>query len=931
MSVREPASARILPRTIAAGAPPAMVRLVGRGPERGVLDGLLAALRGGESQALVLLGEPGIGKTALLEDLAERASGCGVVSVSGVQTEMELAFAALHQLCGPLLARLDAIPAPQALALRTTFGMSPGPVPDRFLVGLAVLSLLAEAAADKPLLCVVDDEQWLDRASAQVMAFVARRLGVESVGLVFGTRTLSGELAGLPQLKVEGLPRNDARALLDSVLTAKVDERVLDQLVAEAHGNPLALVELPRELTCAQLAGGFGLPGAVALPGSAEEMFRRRLEVLPTESRRLLVLAAADPTGDPALLRRAAERLGIRPAAGRPAVGSGLLEFGARVRFRHPLARSAAYRSAPIRERRTAHAALAEATDPAADPDRRAWHRAEAAEGAEESVAEELVRSADRAQARGGLAAAAAFLERAAALTPDPVRRMQRALAGAQAKVRAGEFDAALDLLSIAEAGALGEAGEAHAALVRAQLATAAGSRGSEAQPLLLAAAKRLEPVDPRLARLTYLDAIGNALFAGRLAAPGADLSAVSRAAAAAPQPPGGPDSADRLLYGLTASFAQEYARGLPTLRKALLSSGSGLTADEEMRWVPLAATAASGVWDDQGWEALTDRYVDLCLELGALAELPLALNSRAFLLLFAGKLTAAESVIMQFHTLLNAIGGAMAPYSPLGLAALRGREAEVSVLAQAAVDGAAQRGEGWAITGAAWASALVNNGLCRYRKALDAARRATEYGDDLGLRTWALAELVEAAARSHAGETAATACSHLAKIADDSGTDWALGVKARSYALIADGHEAEGLYLESISRLGQVRVRSELARAHLLYGEWLRRERRRGEARTELRTAQEMLEEMGMAAFAERARRELWATGEKTRKRSAESHDELTAQELQIARLAREGLTNPEIGTRLFISARTVEYHLSKVFAKLGIASRAQLDRALS
>ena len=670
-------------------------RLIGRAVESSVLERLLEAVRGGESRALVLHGEPGIGKTALLEFLEKRAADCRVISVSGVQSEMELPFAALHQLCAPLLGWLGAVPAPQAAALRTTFGLDSGPVPDRFLVGLAVLSLLAEAAAEQPLLCVVDDEQWLDRASAQVIAFVARRLGAESIGLVYGTRTLSDELTGMPQLKVEGLGKANARALLDSALTTKVDQQVLDQIVAEAHGNPLALVELPRDLTAAQLAGGFGLPGAVMLPSSVEEMFRRRIEGLPAESRRLLVLAAAEPTGDPVLVRRAADRLGIRAAAARPAVDAGLVEFGARVRFRHPLARSAAYRSAPTGEQRAVHAALAEATDPGVDPDRRAWHRAEAAPGPDEDVAGELERSASRAQARGGLAAAAAFLERATALTPDSLRRTQRALAGAQAKVQAGEFDGALDLLAIAEAGQLGEAGQAYAELVRAHLACAAGSRGSEAQPLLLAAARRLEPVDPRLARMTYLDAISNALFAGRLAGPGADLSAVSRAAAAAPPPPGSPTSADRLLYGLTANFAQEYARGLPTLRKSLLTIGSGLPAGEEMRWVQLAATAASGVWDDQDWEALTDRYVDLCLELGALTELPLALNSRAFLFLFAGKLTAAESVIEQMQALLTAIGGDLAPYSPLGLAAFRGREAEVSVLAQAAVDGAARRGEG--------------------------------------------------------------------------------------------------------------------------------------------------------------------------------------------------------------------------------------------
>jgi DNA-binding CsgD family transcriptional regulator len=923
------AAVRILRPGRATGAPRGAAPLVGRAAERGVLDGFVAALRGGESQALVLLGEPGIGKTALLDFLGKHATGCRALNVSGVQSEMELAFAALHQLCAPLLDRLVAIPAPQAAALRTTFGLDSGPVPDRFLVGLAVLSLFAEAAAEQPLLCVVDDEQWLDRASAQVIGFVARRLGAESVGLVFGTRTLSDELAGLPQLKVGGLGKADAYALLDSVLTGKVDPRVLDQIVAEADGSPLALVELPRDLTAAELAGGFGLPRAVVLPGSAEEMFRRRSKALPTESRRLLILAAAEPTGDPVLLWRAAARLGIRSAAARPAADAGLAEFGARVRFRHPLARSAAYQSASARERRAAHAALADATDAGADPDRRAWHQAEATQGSDENVARELERSASRAKARGGLAAAAAFLKRATALTPDPTLRTQRALAGAQAQVEAGDFDAALDLLAVAQAGSLGEAGQARAELVRARLAFATG-KGRNAQPLLLAAAKRLEPVEPELARLTYLDAIRNAIYAGRLSGPGSDLSAVSRAAAAA-QPPSSRDRADSLLDGLTVGFAREYARGLPALRKALLTPSNGLTADQEMHLVPLAAIAAAGVWDYDAWKTLTDRHVDLCLEIGALAELRQALCLRAFLLIFAGDLTAAESVILEAHEVTTAIGFDHAPYSPLGLAAFRGRETEVAALARAAVSDAERRGEGWAITGAAWATAVVNNGLCRYRKALDAAQQATEYQHDLGLRTWALPELAEAAARSDAGQIAATACRQLAEIADDSGTDWALGIKARSHAMLTVGGEADCLYQEAVERLGRASARADLARAHLLYGEWLRRERRRGEARTHLRQAHTMLAEMGMNAFAERARRELWATGETTRKRTLESHDELTAQELHVARLAREGLTNPEIGARLYISARTVEYHLSKVFAKLGITSRHQLDTALS
>jgi DNA-binding CsgD family transcriptional regulator/tetratricopeptide (TPR) repeat protein len=895
-----------------------------------VLERLLAAVRGGESRALVLHGEPGIGKTALLEFLQERATDCRVIGVSGVQSEMELAFAALHQLCAPLLDRLDVVPAPQAAALRVTFGLDSGPASDRFLVGLAVLSLLAEAATDRPLLCVVDDEQWLDRTSAQVIAFVARRLGTESIGLVYGTRALSDELAGLPQLKVEGLGKTDARALLASALTVKVDQQVQDQIIAEAEGNPLALVELPRELAAEQLAGGFGLPGAVVPPGSAEEMFRRRIEALPADSRRLLILAAAEPTGDPVLLWRAADRLGIRATAAQPAIDAGLAEFGARVRFRHPLARWGAYRCAPIGELRAAHAALAAATDPGADPDRRAWHLAEAISDPDENVAGELERSAGRAQARGGLAAAAAFLERATALTPDPARRTRRALASARAKVQAGEFDTALDLLALAEAGPFDEAVQAHAQLVRAQLAFATG-KGSDAPALLLKAAERLERIEPGLARKTHLDAIRAALYAGRLAGPGADLAALSHAVAAAPAPSGGSTTVDRLLYDLMTNFDREYVRGLPALRKSLLTFSGDLPADQEMSWVMLAATASSGVWDDERWEALTDRYVDLCRELGALTELPFALTSRAFVLLFTGELTAAESVIEESQAIMTAIGSSLAPYSALGLAAFRGREAEVTDLATAAIHEAERRGEGWAITGAEWAMALLSNGHCRYGKALEAAQRAIEYRYDLGLGTWALVELVEAAAHSEHREIAASAYSRLAEMADDSGTDWALGVKARSHALLTVGDRADGLYQESISHLGRVRVRPELARAHLLYGEWLRREQRRGEARQELRTAHGMLEAMGMAAFAERARRELWATGEPARKRSAAAPGTLTAQELQIARLARDGLSNPEIGARLFISARTVEYHLSKVFTKLGITSRTQLDWALS
>jgi DNA-binding CsgD family transcriptional regulator len=905
--------------------------LTDRRAECGVLDRLLDTVRGGESRALVVHGEPGTGKTALLEYLAGRAADCRVARTAGVQSEMELAFAGLHQVCAPLLDHEEALPLPQREALRITFGLRAGPAPDRLLVCLAVLSLLSEAAGKRPLICLVDDAQWLDRASAQVLAFVARRLVAESVGLVFGARVPGEELAGLPELVVRGLREEDARALLDSALTGPLNERVRDQIVAETAGNPLAILELPRGLTPAELAGGFGLPGALPLPRRIEESFRQRVEALPAETRRLLLLAAADPTGDRVLVWRAAGLLGIGAAAAWPTAQAGLAELGAGVRFRHPLARSAAYRSASAQERQEVHGALAEATDPQADPDRRAWHQAQAAEGPDEDIAAELESSAGRAQARGGMAAAAAFLEHAATLTPDPAARAGRALAAAQAKVQAGAFVAALDLLARAEAGPLTEFQRALADLVRAQLALFGASPGSDAATLLLKAAKRLEPIDVGLARATYLDALVAADFASRLASPGGSLPEVARAAVMAPQPPHPPRAADLLLDGLATAFHQGYAAGVPILRRALTAFGSDMPADAELRWLSMAAGAAFHIWDDEGFDMLSDRYVQRAREAGALSELPLALFARLYARLFAGELTVAASAAQEMQTALEATGTNLAPYGPLGLAAFRGRETEASMLIETTLRDAPRRGEGLAISAAEWASAVLNNGLGRYTEALAAAQRASENHPELGFSNWAVAELIEAAVRSGMTETAAAAYRRLAEMTAASGTDWGLGVQARSRALLSEGEEAERLYLEAIARLGRTRIRVELARTHLLYGEWLRRERRRGDARDQLRTAHEMLETIGMEAFAARARRELQATGETARVRVVTAVDgELTAQEAQIARLARDGFSNPEIGTRLFLSPRTVQYHMGKVFTKLDITSRRELRRIL-
>jgi DNA-binding CsgD family transcriptional regulator len=900
-------------------------RLIGRDAECSELDSLLKALRRGESRSLVIRGEAGVGKTALLEHLTERAADCRVISVTAVQWEMELAFAALHQMCAPLLDELEVLPAPQRDALGITFGLHEGPVPDRFLVGLAVLSLLAEVAQERPLVCVVDDEQWLDRASAQVLAFVARRLGMESVGLVFSARVPTDELTGLPQLVIEGLKGQDARALLETVLTGPVDTQVREQIIVETGGNPLALLELPRGLTPAQLAGGFDLPGALALSGGIEETFQQRISALPADARSLLLLTAAEPLGEPLLVWRAAENLGVERAAANPAVDAGLVVFGARVRFRHPLVRSAVYHFASAQERQDAHRALAEVTDPVRDPDRRAWHRAQAIASPDEEVAAELERSAGRAQARGGFAAASAFLERAAVLTPDPAKRTGRALAAAQAKVQAGALDAGLELLAMAEAGPLGEFERARADLVRAQVAYVT-RRGSDAPPLLLDAAKRLEPIAPDLARATYWDAMIAAGFAGRFAAPGGSIVDVAREVSAA----SGHAATvfDLLLDGLAAQYVRGYTASLPILRSALSAFRENMPAGQELRGMPVALLVSLHLWDDDACDMLSEQWARFCREAGALSDLPIALNIRALILLFAGDLSGAASLVEEVRAATDATGIDFEPVGAMGLAAFQGHEAEAFPLLEANVNQALHRREGNRLAVATWASAVLNNGLGRYQDALAAAQQASESPLDVIYHYWALAELIEAAVRSGQSAAATDAYRRLAEMAAATASHWALGLQARSRALLTDGGEAEGFYEESIEHLGRTRMRAELARARLLYGEWLRRQRRPGDAQDQLRTALGRLEAMGMEGFAERARRELRATGERAPRRTVSSigKAELTVQEARVAKLAREGLSNPEIGARLYISSHTAQYHLSKVFTKLNITSRTQL-----
>ncbi len=912
-------------------------RLIGRHRECGMLDRLVEAVRAGESGVLVIHGEPGVGKTALLDYLAGRAGGLRIARVAGVQSEMELVFAGLHQLCAPILSHADGIPVPQRDALRTALGLADGPPPDRFVVGLAVLSLLSEVAGEGPLIGVIDDEQWLDQASAQALGFVARRLGADPVGLVFASREPGPGLTGLPELDLAGLGEQDAPALLDSVLTGPLDAQVRDLILAETHGNPLALLELPRELSPAQLAGGFGLLGAQSgtapVAARIEESFLRQLGALPVETRRLLQLAAADPTGDRSLIWRAAGRLGIPVQAAALAEEARLADFSTVARFRHPLIRSAAYRSAGIAERQELHAALAEVTDPIADPDRRAWHRAQAAAGPDEDVAAELERSAGRAQARGGLAAAAAFLEHATRLTGDPARYADRALAAARASMQAGAFGRALHLLTVAEAGGTGQLDEltgARADLLRGQVAFAASTTG-EAPALLVKAAKRLEPLDVALARRTYLEAWAAAYHAGGSAGTGPLLD-VARAVRSAPPPPGAPSSSDLLLDGLAVLITDGQAAAAPLLRRAAQAlAGDEIAADEGLLWGWLATQPDMLGLDEERWYAILGRHLQSCREAGLLALLVIYLNAMAQMLVSHGEFAAAAPLIGEAAAIAAVTGTQFVPYAAVMLAGHRGIESEAIQLLDSVTADARAAGQGRGIGAVHRAYSIMYLGLGRYELARDEAQQAAAEEAALVTVIMALPELIEAASRTGQIPLAAAALRRLTEATISPQADWRHGIQARCRALLADGGEAEGWYREAVDRLSRTRSRPDLARAHLLYGEWLRREGRRADAREQLRTAHEIFDTIGMDAFAERARRELLATGETIRTRAVQPLTQLTPQEAQITQLAREGLSNAEISARLFLSVRTVEWHLRKVFIKLGISSRRQLPTALA
>lgn len=903
------------------------LRLQGRRSECDKLVSLLAASKAGRGEALVLRGEAGIGKTALLHFLIERAVGCHVTRAAGARSEMELVFGGLHQLCAPFADRLNKVPLQQREALETTFGLRAGDPPDRSLVGMAALSLLSEVAEERPLVCVVDDAQWLDQASSQALQFVARRLAGERIALVVAVRDSDAAhgFVELPELVVHGLDSTDAAALLDSALNSPLEPRVRDRILAECIGNPLALLEASQEPAGAGLAFTSDV-STISRP--LIERLLHQLAPLSQQCRQLLLIAAAEPVGDVFLLWRAAMRLGVQADAANAAEEAGLIDFRDRVRFSHPLVRSTVYRLASPAERRAVHQALADATDPDLAPDRRAWHRANAVIGRDEEVAAELERSAGRAFSHGGLAAAAAFLAQAATLTPDPVRRVRRCLDAARTKVAAGDFDGASALLATADVGPLGESEAAEIELLQAQMSFDA-SKGNEALPLLLSAARRLEGVDPDLARDTYLDAFSAALFAGRLAV-GPGARQVAEAARQAP-PPRTSRKGDLLLHGLTVLFSDGYTSAAPITRRAVKAFASeGLAMDEALRFSWLAASAAVSQWDDAGWDQLTRRHIQIARDSGALSTLPLALTSRVFVDLLAGDLSAADSLVQDFRAVSQATTARHAPYGEVALLAFRGDPLLAEPPIQHWLDDATVRGEGVGVTMMQWARSVLCNGLGRYDEAQRAAAEAAADPLELGPPKWALVELVEAAARSGNTDVARTVLEQLSAMAAASGTDWALGAAAGRRALLLKGRDAEDHYQEAIARLARTRVHLELARAQLLYGEWLRRQGRRVDARAQLRAAHAALTGMGVNAFAERARRELLATGETARKRTVDTSVELTAQEGHIASLAARGLTNPEIGASLYLSTKTVEWHLRKIFLKLGVSTRRELASAL-
>ena len=906
------------------------MELLDREREIAALHDLLESSRRGRGGALLLRGEPGIGLTALLDQLSESASGMRVARVTAVEWERSLPFAAVHQLCVPWLHRMDELPDPQQDALEAAFGVRNLPAPDRLLVGLGVLGLLSNVAEEEPLVCTVDDVQWLDPPSAEAIAFAARRLGATRVAFALAAHEplpASAPHAGLREVHVGGLSHDAACKLLDSVVPEPIDPAVKDRLVAAASGVPLALLELSGALTRAQLAGSTELPRMLPVGARLERRLLGMVGDLPADTRTFLLLAAAEPDIGASLLWRAAEYLGIPADAAVAAEEDGLIRVGKRVTFRHALMRLAIYGGATVFDRQRAHEALVNAIDPGVDRDRRAFHRAAASRAPDEDVAVELEGSATRAKGRREYGTAAGLLEQSAELTPDPIRRYQRTLAAAQAALAGGAPARATALLDRPPPQSVDERQRAQTDPLRAAIGLALG-QGVDRVTTLVDAARALGPLDARLARDTYLEALEVAIRSGGLGSDTA-LVEVAENARAAPQVPGPPTAADLLLEGVTLLVTVGHRFATAPIREALDS----LRSTDEPRWLALGSIAAVEIWDDEALHDLTSRSIALGCGVGDSSTAPAAFRQLGDLdAVVAGRFGTTTTVFAGVGA-ADELGDQQEPSVSAGdliAAAWRARSTEAREVAEVCMREAFARGLGLDVAVAQYAISILEIGLGRYEAALTVVREVCE-GDRLLVVTSALPELTEAATRSGERQLAAAAVSRLSERARASGTNWALGTLARSRALLEVGSRAEELYREAVERLRRCRAAPQLARAHLVYGEWLRRERRRREAREQLRTARDMFIFMGAQAFAERARTELAATGEQTARRAAQASAEpLTPQEARIARAVADGASNAEVAAQLFISPRTVEYHLHKVFRKLGVGSRTQLARVL-
>jgi DNA-binding CsgD family transcriptional regulator len=909
--------------------------VLGRDQERDAIDRAIEATRKGLSSALVLRGEAGMGKTTLLDYAVAAAPELRVLRLAGVESESEFGFGGLHRLLLPFAADIERLPGRQRAALESAFGLVTGAPADRFIIGLAALSLLSNAARRQPLLCIVDDAQWLDRESLDALAFVARRLRADRIALLFAVRDTANASGppfdGLSVVAIEGLHEDAALDLLAAVVDGPIDQDVARKIVAETSGCPLAVVELARGLSAKQLAGGGSLPEPLPIGGRLERHFLAQVRTLPEATQTFLLLAAADASTDATIIWRAADELGIPSSAADAAVSAQLIGIDPRVEFRHPLIRSAILNGAHAAERRGVHRALASVSDADGHADQRAWHLAAATIGTDEAVAVELERGGQRAASRGRYAAEAAFYERAAALTPSPSRRAERLLAAAQAHVTAGAHDAATTMLREAAPLLTGPVSQAQAQ--RLQAALHSFTLPNEIPAVLLDAARALEPLDVRLARDTYTEAIEAVLVSGQLTK-GTTRAEIAHAALAAPPPPEiEPTVADIVLEGFSTRFVVGYAAAAPILHRgiaALISTPFSSTGIS--RGSTLGSNAAAELWDAEGYGAMLAQLEATERERGALDSLRITLGGLGHYDMWSGRFALAEARHSEAAEISRALGADPRVWELLKveLFAWQGRDAETRAVVDALMGPFVRAsGAGVAVNLAHIALSLLEIAQGRYQEALDAAAPLVD--EDLPPHgSQALPEIVEAASRSGHEDRATAAYAELETRARASGTPWALGLLARSRALLADDVDADAHYREAIELIGTTVVKTDLARAHLLYGEWLRRQKQRQVARDQLAIAYDLFNTMGATAFAERARIELTATGATARRRSVETAQDLTGQEHQVARLAADGATNNEIAATLFLSASTVDYHLRKVYRKLGITSRRQLRTAI-